>query len=170
MELLLLASLGVVIIRVFIIFLRQVFEAFLSSLPINKRSLATIREVQISKMESGQEFEELIYDILKADGYVVEYTPCSHDYGADIIASQCGIKSVIQVKMSRNTIGVSAVQEVVSAIKYYQADCAVVITNNYFSKNAYKLADANNVELWDKDELTALMKRTGVRRIYRWMD
>ena len=48
----------------------------------------------------------------------------------------------------------------VAAIKYYNADSAIVITNSYFTKSAIKLAKVNNVELWDRDKLINLIKIT----------
>lgn len=49
-------------------------------------------------------------------------------------------------------------QEVVSAIRYYQADKGMVVTNNYFTKYAYNLARSNEIELWDRKSLIKFMR------------
>ena len=43
--------------------------------------------------------------------------------------------------------------EVVGGARFYNATLCYVITNNYFTKSARQLADANNVILWDRDTL-----------------
>lgn len=59
----------------------------------------------------------------------------------------------MQCKRYKGKVGISAVQEVLGAKGYYKADKAMVITNSYFTPNAIKLANANDVELWDRNDL-----------------
>jgi HJR/Mrr/RecB family endonuclease len=49
------------------------------------------------------------------------------------------------------------VQEVVSAVKYYGALDAIVMTNSKFTSNAHKLAQANGVQLWGREQLVDLV-------------
>jgi len=49
-------------------------------------------------------------------------------------------------------VGLAAVQEAVGAIRYYNADYAMVITNRNLTA-AKKLATANDVVVWERDEL-----------------
>jgi HJR/Mrr/RecB family endonuclease len=56
-------------------------------------------------------------------------------------------------------VGNFAVQEVVSAVKYYGAQDAIVITNSKFTSNAHKLAQANGVQLWGREQLIDLVIR-----------
>ncbi len=50
-------------------------------------------------------------------------------------------------------------QEVVSAVKYYGAQDAIAITNSEFTSNAQKLAQANGVQLWGREQLIDLVIR-----------
>ena len=69
------------------------------------------------------------------------------------------VKYVVQAKRWNQKIGVKAIQEIVAAIKHYKADKGMVITNNYFTKNAENLARTNEVELWDRNKLISFMSQ-----------
>ncbi|PYI56634.1 restriction endonuclease [Paenibacillus flagellatus] len=106
----------------------------------------------IDKME-GFEFEEYLTYIFQLKGYKSERTKASGDFGADIVLQKDGIKTVVQTKRYKNKVDLSAVQEIVTSMRMYQANFAMVVTNSYFTKPAIELAKANNVELWDRDRL-----------------
>lgn len=69
---------------------------------------------------------------------------------------------VVQAKRYQKNVGVEAVQQVIGSMRYYDADYAMVVTNSYFTASAIKLAEANDVLLWDRDQLEAI--REGVYR------
>lgn len=101
----------------------------------------------------GIEFEDYLKNIFEKLGYKVEGTKTTGDQGADLILMKEGIKTVVQAKYYSQPVGNKAVQEVVSAIKYYNANCGMVVTNNYYTKSAIELAEANEIKLIDKDIL-----------------
>lgn len=109
-------------------------------------------ELYIDKL-SGEEFEDYLFNLFKNLGYEVESTPASNDYGADLIITKSNEKIVVQAKRYSSPVGISAVQEVIGAKNYYNANKCLVVTNNYFTPNAIELAKCNNVELWDRDIL-----------------
>lgn len=102
---------------------------------------------------SGYDFEEYLRSFLKSKGYKVKPTPASGDYGADLILSNSNKRVVVQAKRYSNKVGISAVQEIVSAKNYYYADECWVITNNYYTNPAQKLAASNDVRLIDREDL-----------------
>lgn len=107
----------------------------------------------------GIQFENYVANLLKKNGfYNVQVTQASNDYGIDILAKKRGIKYAIQCKNYSNRVGNSAIQEAYTGKNYYNADKAAVFTNNYFTQNASNLAQINNVELWDRDVLTKMIK------------
>lgn len=108
---------------------------------------------------TGKEFEKLLSLIFEKLDYDVQLTSQTQDYGADLILYKDGITIVVQAKRKKAVVGVSAVQEVVSAIGYYQADKGMVVTNNYFTRYAYNLARSNEIELWDRKRLINFMHR-----------
>lgn len=118
----------------------------------------------ISKL-TGREFEELIAFCFEQLDYVVKLTPHSHDYGADILLYMGGHKVVAQVKRWKDSVGVAGVREAIGAIKYYNADRALVITNSTFTRDARKLAYVNQVELWDRDQLIELLLKAGSSKV-----
>ena len=109
---------------------------------------------------SGEEFEEACAKILNKNGFKnIQLTPKSGDYGGDILAEKDQIKYVIQCKRYNSSIGVSAVQEVIASRTIYKCHVGVVLTNNYFTKAAEKLADENNIILWNRDYLNKMAKK-----------
>lgn len=102
---------------------------------------------------SGEEFEKYLATIFVLLGYKVELTNNSGDYGADLILTKDKDITVVQAKRYDNTVGISAIQEVIGSKKYYKASKCMVVTNNYFTSNAKELALYNNVELWNRDIL-----------------
>jgi len=109
----------------------------------------------ISKIDamSGREFEEYLAAHFKQHGYKVKLTPESGDYGADLILEGNGERIAVQAKRHIDKVGNGAVQEVLGALGYYKAKRGVVVSNSHFTANARTLAEANNVELWDRDKI-----------------
>lgn len=117
-----------------------------------------IKEVlgQVDQM-SGEDFEQFLADLFRKKGYTVEMTPRTNDYGADLIISKYGKQTIVQAKRYASKLSNSPIQEAYAAIKHYQADDAMVITNNYFTANAQNLARSNQVKLYDRDGLIQLI-------------
>ncbi|MDO4976286.1 MAG: restriction endonuclease [Eubacteriales bacterium] len=125
-----------------ILFLRSVWSGRYVNMPMKR----------IDRL-SGAAFEQYLIVQFRRLGYRVKTTEISHDYGADLIMKKRGEKIVVQAKRYERNIGISAVQEAVAAIAYYEADRAMVVTNRYFTKSARNLARQNDVELWGRDEI-----------------
>ncbi len=106
----------------------------------------------------GIEFEKFVAAVLIGNGYdIEEMTVTSGDYGADIIATAGEERIAIQCKRYQRPVGLKAVQEVISAMKHYDCESAIVVTNNTFTKQAIQLAKDNEVvELWDREILEKL--------------
>lgn len=119
-----------------------------SGLPID------IREVD--RMD-GLQFEHFLKPVFERQGYLAQVTQGSGDYGADLILRKGGKKYVVQAKRYSGNIGVSAVQQVVAAVSYYNAHGAIVVTNQFFTPNAVELAKVNGVRLIDRKELSNMI-------------
>ncbi|OYT01092.1 restriction endonuclease, partial [Limosilactobacillus reuteri] len=100
----------------------------------------------------------LLYEIL---GYKSEATKKSGDQGADVIIvdPKTGIKSVIQIKKYTSKVSNSAIQQVIAAKAFYNAQEAIVMTTNYFTKSAIDLAENTGVILYDRDQFSAFISR-----------
>jgi len=62
-------------------------------------------------------------------------------------------------------VGVEAIQQVIGAIKYYDANKGMVVTNSSFTENAYDLANSNGIELWDRKKLIGIMCKSKGKEI-----
>lgn len=112
---------------------------------------------------SGAQFENYLVLLFRKDGYIVQPTPLSGDFGADLILTRNGIRTVVQAKRSSGKVNLKAVQEIVGARRHYGASEACVITNNYYQPSAVALAKSNGVELIDRGDLINLMNRINGR-------
>jgi len=106
----------------------------------------------IDKMD-GLEFEKFLLVHFMRMGYQGSLTQQSQDFGADLILMKNGQKYVIQAKRSASAVSVKAIQEIIGAKGYYNADVAIVVTNSNYTENAKELAYRNKVELWDREKL-----------------
>lgn len=99
----------------------------------------------------GETYESYVGYKLAFGGWSeVTYTPLTGDYGADIIANdKDGKKTCIQCKRYENSVGVEAVQEVLAAKQYYNAERAIVATNSVLTSQAHNMAQKTGVELWE---------------------
>lgn len=110
----------------------------------------------IDKMD-GIHFEHYLKELFLTQGYKVNVTKASGDYGADLILKNDNDKIVVQAKRYSKNVGIKAVQEISGAKTYYDGTEAWVVTNSYFTKAAKELASKLGVKLFDRDELIALI-------------
>jgi restriction system protein len=119
---------------------------------VRERRLARSGISEIDTMD-GVLFERRLAHLFKSRGYRVDQTRAHGDYGADLVLEKDGTRTVVQAKRWTKNVGVKAVQEAVAAKPMYGCDHAMVVTNRYFTEQARRLANANGVRLWNRDEL-----------------
>ena len=116
---------------------------------------------EITKLDSltGEQFEDFLAVAFAKKGYQVERTIASGDKGADLVlVNSRGIRTAVQAKRYADTVGVSAVQEVLGGMAFYHCQHGIVVTTSRFSNAARELAGANRrILLWDRDELVRQM-------------
>lgn len=101
----------------------------------------------------GLEFETYIAGVLKKCGYTNIKLTEEYDYGVDIIAVKDGIRWGIQVKRYSGLVKADAVRQVVTGLRIYDCDRAMVIANSVFSRVAVHLANSNGCILIDRSGL-----------------
>ena len=116
---------------------------------LNRRNIHNPSMKLIDKM-TGLEFEHCVTGLLKNQGYTNVRLTEKYDYGVDIIAIKDGITWGVQVKRYSGLVKADAVRQVVTALKKYDCDRAVVITNSTYSMIAKDLASCNNCVLIDR--------------------
>lgn len=105
------------------------------------------------EVNTGLEYENFIEEVLKEGDYVVIRTPKTGDQGVDLIAIKNDIRIAIQCKFYSKPVGNKAVQEVVAGKDYYECEYACVVSNNFFTPAAKKLASASNILLLNEDSI-----------------
>jgi restriction endonuclease Mrr len=130
--------------------LRQLFTEYHE---LQKNKVRTLKEIDSL---SGAEFESYVARILQKSGWHVSGTPATGDQGADLIASKGNRKIAIQVKRYTSSVGNSAVQEAVGAVRFYGANEGCVITNSSFTPSARSLAQKNDIRLIEGSNLDEL--------------
>jgi len=107
---------------------------------------------------NGLEFEEYVAELLECNGFYNVSLTEQYDYGVDIIAEKDGIRWGIQAKRYSGIVGADAVRQVVTGIRLYSCDRAMVVTNSTYGDFAKKLAAGNDCVLIDRDGLRRLEK------------
>jgi restriction endonuclease Mrr len=109
---------------------------------------------------SGSEFEEFLARLFSRMGYTdISLTP-THDQGADLLCrSPSGTRVAIQAKRWQGRVGNAAVQEVHSAVGFYDCAEGMVVTNSTFTDAARELAEKHRIALCDGRWLEEQIKR-----------
>ena len=134
----------------------------LARYPIKER-VEGLGQSGIEAQPTGLQFEVEARGILMAAGFDVSHTGASGDQGADLMARKDGLSYAVQCKNYNSPAGNAAVQEVLSAKAFYQADYGVVCAPNGFTKSAKSLASSAGILLvpptllHDLDKLRALV-------------
>ena len=123
--------------------------------------------VSISSVDDmkGIEFENYIHRLLEFMNFNVETTPKSGDYGVDLIVVKNNNRTAVQCKRYKKNIGVDAIQQVYAGMQMYDCSRAMVVTNQYFTKQAQSLAQSNGVILIDRTKLGKWIKKYKKERI-----
>lgn len=122
---------------------------------------ATMRTVDAM---DGPAFELFLAELFQHLGYRVQRVGQSHDFGADLVlTSRRRQHIVVQAKRYNGRVGIAAVQEVLGAVRYYRGTRGMVVTNSDFTVSAEQLAKSADVELWNRERLTAAMVSAGGR-------
>jgi len=113
------------------------------------------RAMDIAGVDSmdGLAFERYIAALLKRQGYTNVKLTERYDLGVDIIADKNGVRWGIQVKRYSGLVKALAVRQVVTGLRKYGCDRAMVITNSSFSRVATELAESNDCILVTRKEL-----------------
>jgi restriction system protein len=62
-------------------------------------------------------------------------------------------------------VGIKAIQECIGAVSFYKATQGMVVTNSQFTSQAKNLADASNIELWNRQKLISIMSKVQGKKL-----
>jgi restriction system protein len=128
-------------------------------------TLTLVSGLDIDAM-SGAEFEAYVGGVLRHNGYLVDFTKATGDFGVDLVARRGTDVIAVQCKWRRNkAVGAAAVQQVVAGAVMHQCLSTMVISNQSFTSAAVALAERHKCLLIDgsgsRDSLRAGTRRPG---------
>ena len=117
------------------------------------------QNLSIEKVDimDGITFEQFLKRLFIYKGYQVQETARTGDYGADLVLKRDGEVTVVQAKRYNANVGARAIQEIYSARHHYHADKMKVVSNAHFTRQAEIMAEEQDIELIDREELISLM-------------
>ena len=106
---------------------------------------------------SGKEFEQFLKWFLEELGYQVRLTKLTADSGVDLVILNNGEKIAVQAKRYKRSSKVpnSVILKTRGGQAIYGCDRSLVITTSFFTQQAIKEAKQLNIELWDRNFLSA---------------
>ena len=110
-----------------------------------------------------KEFEEMVAEYFKAQGYETILTPYSGDLGIDVIATKGEEKLAIQAKMyggSTRKVNRAAMMQLHGAKDFQHCTKAVMVTDGDIMEDALKVAEELGIEVVRFDEVPYQKKET----------
>ena len=118
---------------------------------VKKQTLAEKLE-QLKKLDHIQ-FEHYISRLLAIKGYEVKFTPVVDDGGCDMVVSRKGQVTAVRCLLSKELVGKDKIEETLSALNNYLAHDTMLITDNFFTREALRFAKKKPIILVDRKGL-----------------
>jgi restriction system protein len=114
---------------------------------------------------SGREFEEFLKWMFQELGYSVELTKITADSGIDLVIKRDNEKIAVQAKRyNRNAkVSNSVVLKTRGGMDIYKCKHSIIITTSYFTSQAREDAKNLNIEIWDRDDLSARIDEINIK-------
>ncbi|WP_260744590.1 restriction endonuclease [Mycobacterium sp. SMC-2] len=147
-------SLGAGFVAFYLVLLAEVLIGWATrrQWPRGGRADATMRAIDAM---DGVAFEGYVAARLRRAGWRVKFTPPVGDYGVDLIAEKGGHSVAVQCKRYGKSVGVAAVQQVVSGARHHGCTRSIVVSNREFTRAAKQLANTHGCQLIGRRVLQA---------------
>jgi hypothetical protein len=138
-----------------------------TKLPIYKGTKRENKKQRLAYIDlnhmNGHQFEDLIEQLVKKMGFVVEERKLTADGGIDLLAHSFEPvfegKYIIQCKRYVNKISESPIRDLYGVVHSRNANKGILITNSTFTKAARDFANGKQLELIDGVKLSKLLSR-----------
>ena len=120
---------------------------------LEQQRMTTSKLSQVNLPKNPIAYENMCADILRGQGWQTKTTSGSGDQGVDVWAYKSGIRIVLQCKLYSKPVGNKAVQEALSGMAFEQANFAVVVAPNGFTRSAKQLAQRTGALLLSEKDL-----------------
>lgn len=108
---------------------------------------------------SWREFEELLSEAFRRQGYQVEHPgKAGPDGGIDLKLMRRDERILVQCKhWKREQVGVAIIREILGVVTSEGADSGIVVTSGTFTLDARQFASQNSIKLIDRDALITMI-------------
>ena len=136
----------------------------------DRRRLDAQTGIDSIRMLSWRDFEELLAEAFRRQGYRVELTPNGADGGVDLRVQRDGRTGIVQAKQWRKQkVGVKPVRELFGVAAAEGADDVIFVTSGGYTDAAQQFGQANGMRLIDGKQLARLVhgvqKRSAVATV-----
>lgn len=123
------------------------------------RVLDTQRDLSTTRTLSWSDFELLVGELFRRQGYVVqERGGRGPDGGVDLFLRKDGQKTIVQCKhWKAQQIGASVVRELLGAMVAERANKGILVSSGRFTTEALEFARGKAIEMMDGEALNALV-------------
>lgn len=149
-----LLRIGFVVILI-LISLKSFFRGFTT-----KRNLEAQSGIDSLKSLHWKEFENLMGEIFRREGYCVdEKLGGGADGGVDLVLRQDGRRTLVQCKLrTRGSVGVPIVRELFGSMAAERAHSGILVTTSEFTGEVHRFAADKPIRLIDGPELLILVR------------
>ena len=115
-----------------------------------------------------REFEAFIGLIFEANGYSLNQTTYSPEFGADLLVEFQGESTAIQVRRYHegHKVGIQDLKQLAAAQEYYRCANAMMVTTSSFDQQAKRFATDKELILWDWYRLHQMIADTFLEGSY----
>ena len=125
-------------------------------------SVKKIKGKDVVRKMNWQEFELLVGEAFRQQGFTVAETGSGADGGIDLIAKKEGATYLIQCKhWKKSKVSVNIIREHLGVIVSEGAAGGFVVTSGVYTKEAKDFAKSNNIKLLDGNELYRFIHKVG---------
>jgi restriction system protein len=152
-------TIGLLRIAVALLLLLIALKSFVRSFT-TIRNLETQSSIASLKQLHWKEFENLMGEVFRREGYVVEEKlGGGPDGGVDLVLSQNGRRTLVQCKLrSRSSVGLPVVRELYGAMAAERVYSGILVTTSTYTSEVHKFAADKPIRLIDGPELLSLVK------------
>lgn len=129
-----------------------------------RRTFASAKDIEAIRAMSWREFETLIAETYRRQGFTVEETGGGGaDGGIDLILRGKGQKAIVQCKHWRQRqVGVKVVREMVGVMTHENADRVVIVSSGTYTQEAQDFAKGKPILLIDGQALAQYIREIKV--------
>ena len=125
---------------------------FRNKLNSKKKKVTSGIKDTILKMDP-YEFEHYVADYFRERGYEAKVLNKSSDGGIDIILKTSNDEIPVQCKRYNSTVSTPDIQKFLGVIAQHSYQEGYFVSSNYYSRNAEKIANNNNIKLLTIDDI-----------------